>query len=149
MTNWNKRHHYKQSSEYPNECICGLPFGNPLHIQPKQPKLKQSMKLKTSMEVEEILFELHTRFCPLVDTEDNPIKQRHCNMVKNELRKAINSEIDKAREEVLTEVGEILGNNEMWSGETVNEQIKMRARNQLRSELRLKIRNELKSLKQK
>ena len=59
------------------------------------------MKLKTSMEVEEILFELHTRFCPLVDTEDNPIKQRHCNMVKNELRKAINSEIEKAREEIL------------------------------------------------
>ena len=104
MTNWNKRHHYKQSSEYPNECICGLPFGNPLHIQPKQPKLKQSMKLKTSMEVEEILFELHTRFCPLVDTEDNPIKQRHCNMVKNELRKAINSEIEKAREELLEEI---------------------------------------------
>lgn len=38
MTNPKERHHYKQSLEYPNECMCGLKAENPLHIQPKQPK---------------------------------------------------------------------------------------------------------------
>jgi len=42
-------------------------------------------------EIEELLFDLHTRFCPIVDTVEYPYKQEFCNSHKDELRKAINA----------------------------------------------------------
>jgi hypothetical protein len=40
-------------------------------------------------EIEEILFSLHIRFCPLIEKPTDKIKQSDCDMVKEELRKSI------------------------------------------------------------
>ena len=51
--------------------------------------------------IEKALFDLHIRFCPLVDTKDNPVKQSHCNEHKDILRSYIQSAITEERKKII------------------------------------------------
>lgn len=46
--------------------------------------------------IEDLLFSLHIRFCPLIDSKEEVIKQADCNAVKEELKNEINYLLSQA-----------------------------------------------------
>ena len=69
----------------------------------KPPKMNH----KTWDTIEDILFSLHIRFCPLFETgKKGKITQVHCNAIKDKLRRCIKSLLKEQRRELLKELKE-------------------------------------------
>lgn len=57
---------------------------------------------KELREIEEILFNLHIRFCPLIPDKNDKITQEDCNQVKEELKEKVHHLLQTSRQEGLT-----------------------------------------------
>lgn len=111
------------------------------------PTLKENWE-----KIEEILFDLHIRYCPLVDTQDSLVKQNDCNEVKELLRSAIKDLLSQSKsqivEQILGEMEKTRKDEKLFDGSRTDDQEVgwNNCLDELGNQLRLQIKESIKKL---